>query len=80
MIGVQVIANDGEADSLSFQKAQQFELSSFNPTISISSTSPTAGTEDIICSIDFKATDIDGDSLSYIVEWQLDGQSNNQVR
>jgi len=45
------------------------------PEVSIAPTSPTAGEDDLICSIDEDAYDPDGDSVTYTFEWEVDGVS-----
>jgi len=44
-----------------------------DPAISISPSSPTEGTDDLICAIDTASTDADGDSISYTFSWSVDG-------
>ena len=80
VVKVTVIANDGEGDSLGFQASTTIlNTPPTTPNISLSSTSPTAGNTDIICSVDTEATDADGDSLSYVFAWELDGSSYTQT-
>lgn len=42
------------------------------PTVSISPSSPTAG-DDLTCSIDTASTDADGDGITYVMSWEVDG-------
>ena len=44
------------------------------PSISVSPQNPMEAVDDLICTIDSVATDLDGDSISYTFEW-----TNNQV-
>ena len=43
------------------------------PAISISPSSPTEGTDDLICAIDTASTDADGDSITTTFTWTVDG-------
>ncbi len=43
------------------------------PVVSIDPEEPQAGADDLVCLIDTDSTDDDGDSISYSIEWDVDG-------
>ena len=43
------------------------------PSISIAPTEPVAGEDDLLCQIDTDSSDDDDDSITYIIEWSVDG-------
>ncbi len=45
------------------------------PTVSIQPSDPTAGEDDLLCSIDVPSSDADGDSIGYAFAWAVDGAS-----
>ena len=49
------------------------------PGISVSPSSPRAGTDDLVCSIDDASTDADGDAVTYTVTWAKDGVPHTAV-
>ncbi|MEC7987091.1 MAG: fibrinogen-like YCDxxxxGGGW domain-containing protein [Myxococcota bacterium] len=46
-----------------------------SPVISITPASPKEGEDDLVCTVDTEAVDIDGDSLTYLFNWYVDGTS-----
>jgi hypothetical protein len=49
------------------------------PEVSISPSDPTAGEDDLVCSIDSESYDPDGDTISYTFEWEVDGVSSSDA-
>ena len=45
------------------------------PEVSIDPEEPIEGDDDLICQIDTDSTDVDGDSVSYTFEWEVDGEA-----
>ena len=43
------------------------------PSISIAPTEPVAGEDDLLCQIDTDSSDDDDDSITYTIEWSVDG-------
>ena len=49
------------------------------PDISVSPSSPRAGSDDLVCSIDEDSADADGDTVTYTVSWTKDGVPHSAV-
>ncbi|MFH1469813.1 MAG: Ig-like domain-containing protein [Pseudomonadota bacterium] len=43
------------------------------PTVSIDPSDPEEGTDDLLCQVDVASTDADGDTITYVMDWDVDG-------
>ena len=72
----------GETDSLATSITVENRAPSI-PSISISPSAPLEGIDDLMCNIDVASTDPDGEMVSYVYAWMVDGsltsQSSNTV-
>jgi hypothetical protein len=71
---VVVTPNDGDVDgsTLTSSTITILNMPPTAPTISISPEDPTED-DDLVCIVDVDSTDADGDSVSYSIEWMVDG-------
>ncbi len=69
--------NDGTDDGPAVTSATVTVVNSppSAPGVMISPSSPTAGVDDLVCSISSTSLDADGDSVSYSAAWTVDGVS-----
>ncbi len=74
---VHVVAtpNDGTDDGPAVTSSTVTVLNSTPsaPSVAISPSSPTAGVDDLVCTITSPSIDADGDSVSYSASWTVDG-------
>lgn len=70
-----VTPNDGEDDGLDESSSGLViaNTAPTAPTILISPEEPIEGVDDLLCGIDTAATDVDGDSITYDIRWEVDG-------
>jgi len=43
------------------------------PTLAITPSTPDVGTDDLVCEVDVDAADADGDAITYVMTWTVDG-------
>lgn len=77
LVQVLVTANDGSADSAAVG-SNVVTIANTPPTapvVSIAPTTPIEQVDDLVCSVVVAATDADGDPVTHVVEWDVDGAS-----
>ena len=74
-VTVVVTPSDGtdSGDSVASDSITILNTAPSAPSVSIDPAEPSAGVDDIICSIDSGSTDADGDTVSYTITWDVDG-------
>ncbi len=74
---VVVTPNDGTEDGTALSSSSVIVLNTAPgaPSISIDPEDPIEGEDDLVCIIDTGSTDADGDSVTYLFEWEVDGEA-----
>jgi hypothetical protein len=74
-ISVTIAPNDGTdtGSSLSSSTVTVANTPPGQPTLAITPSEPTGGIDDLVCEIDNDAEDIDGDALTYVMSWSVNG-------
>ncbi len=73
-ITVEVTPDDGQdAGSTASTSVWAVNTPPEAPTLTLSPSSPTVGTDDLVCEVDVDSADLDGDSITYAMSWTVDG-------
>ena len=72
-VAVTVTASDGTDSTSTILSTSIANTAPTTPTITILPASPAEGEDDLTCRVTSAATDADGDAITYLVSWTVDG-------
>ncbi len=78
VVVVSATANDGVSNSLSNSTSLTCQNTPpSSPTLNLSPNSPIEQVDDVVCTVSSSHTDLDGDAITYLFDWTVNGQVFN---